>query len=156
VDVVLLGHRADHEKRFAGLFHRTFALITLPNVFGIEASKLAKQLLRPLVEQSREHDSHLYDEITSLTRPGRNRAAATYPEPLTRLRPRRHAQPRPAVWSRYFDFRAKRRLVHGQRHHRMKIVAVTAKLLARLYLNGEIQVTHPSAPDACVASFGNA
>src|ERR1051325_2287814 len=79
--------------------------------FTVDLAELPQQLLRSLVEQLWQHQPHLDHEIAAAAFAGRN-ATFAQPEPLTRLRPWRHAEPCAAVGCRDVDACTERRFVN--------------------------------------------
>src|SRR3954471_205787 len=85
------------------------------HVLAVDAAELAQQFLRSLVEQLRQHQLHLDDEVAAAPVASRGDATLAQPEALARLRPGRDPHFRPAIGRWHVDARTERRLVDGDR-----------------------------------------
>src|SRR5688500_16320963 len=94
------------------------------DVLAIDLAELAQQLLRSLVEQLRQHEPHLDDEVAAAAVAGGHRAALAEAEALAGLRPGRHAQPRRPVGGWNVDPRAERGFMKGDRDRDVEVVAL--------------------------------
>ena len=100
---------------------------------GRQICRTSSALIRPNSRSSsfdrsssscRQHQPHLDDQVAAAAVARRRHAALAQPEPLSRLRARRHPQPGRAVERRHLDLRAERRLVDRDRHRQVQVVAV--------------------------------
>ena len=85
--------------------------VLLPHRLDVDPAELPQQLLRTLVEQLRQHDANLHDQVAPLSVPRGRRSVPSQAEPLPALGPGGHAQPRRAIQRTHLDPCAERRLV---------------------------------------------
>src|SRR5215831_18353945 len=78
------------------------------NVRSVYSSEFPQQLLRTLIQDFREHDSHFDNQIATLASPGGRDATLAQAKPLTGLRARRNPHARLALERRHQNSGAKR------------------------------------------------
>src|SRR5207247_11114065 len=114
-------------------------------IFAVDPAEFAQELLRSLVEELGERDPHLDDEIAAAAVARRGDALLPQPEALSRLRARRHAQPRRSVERRHSDLGAERRLVNRDRDREVQIVPFTPEERMRLHAQRDVQIARVAA-----------
>src|SRR5437667_283435 len=106
MDLVGLGHNADHKARFFSCGHGSpspYASQPGARVVRIEPGELPQNFLGTLVSDPR-HDHANFDYLApSRLTPERRRPFSSEPELLPALRPRRDSEHRPSVDCRDFD-----------------------------------------------------